>query len=583
MKYLSLALFILTLLIENASAQDTVAMGEISLEPAYFVSIISGVLLAYGFQFLLTALSVAAGVTAIGNLKEAYILKKYDWSEELDDDEKDDGDSGFLSHLTNGVQITSAIGLWNVITVVIALFGATALALMLVPTANASAKITLALVIWASFFMSLFYIETRVVGTLIGVLISTAISGLKASGDAIKSLLTPSPQTQTQNMIDHTIEKVRREISSEFDSSVITQAIEQFASRLDRKVPDYESLKKDIQEIVESAPTMEIESGQNANRSGSLRSKTAKWMAIQTVITAALKTEPGQKLTETAKEKMLQLQSLLSEMKSSYQDGDTTKESVENALANVSLDQEKVGDYIDRIQTLLQNITPDKIDRESLQKEMDEIIDSSAATLHGLKESIEAIDRDTLIETLEKNTRLDKNEIEYYISQIQAVFEEIKSRLRRLGDIDTESLLRSFEQKVADFLNSEEEGEYNYEALKYQVQKALNNPSESLAVIKKRISGFDRDKITELITRTGLINQRDINKVVESIEYAKNEVAKQVAEIEATAKRKLDSMKRQAVVQAEGIRKTAMSAAWWLVTAIVISAGAAMAGAWVAV
>ena len=347
MKYLSLALFFFILLIDFAFAQDTVSLGEISLEPAYFATIISGVLLAYGFQFLLTALSVAAGVTAIGNLKEAYILNKYDWREEEEDN--DDDDNGLLSQWTTGVQITSAIGLWNIITVVIALFSATALALMLVPATNASAKTTLALVIWASFFMSLFYIETRVAGTLIGLLINTAISGLKASGNAVKTLFTPSPQTQTQHMIDHTIEKIRQEISTEFDSTAITQAIEQFANRLDRKVPDYESLKKDIQEIVESAPSVEVKTGQNPGRSGSLRAKTAKWMAIQTIIQAALKTEPGQKLTEKAKNKMVQLQTLLAEMQSSYQDGDTTKESVENALANVSVDHEKIAEYVDRI------------------------------------------------------------------------------------------------------------------------------------------------------------------------------------------------------------------------------------------
>src|SRR5690606_30394136 len=83
----------------------------------FFIAILDGVLLALGFQFILTARSVALGITAIGDLKESYVENKY----KLKDDDDDDG-------MDTGTMITTGFGLWSVITVGLSLFGATALA-----------------------------------------------------------------------------------------------------------------------------------------------------------------------------------------------------------------------------------------------------------------------------------------------------------------------------------------------------------------------------------------------------------------------------------------------------------------------
>src|SRR5690606_3369828 len=119
--------------------------------------------------------------------KENYVENKYKIND--DDDDDDDG-------MDTGTMITTGFGLWSVITVGLSLFGATALAIHLSLIANSIRAITLGLVIWATFFILMFYLESKLVNTLVGGLINTATSGLRASGEAVKSMFTTSREKQ---------------------------------------------------------------------------------------------------------------------------------------------------------------------------------------------------------------------------------------------------------------------------------------------------------------------------------------------------------------------------------------------------
>ena len=62
------------------------------------------------------------------------------------------------------------------------------------------------------------------------------------------------------------------------------------------------------------------------------------------------------------------------------------------------------------------------------------------------------------------------------------------------------------------------------------------------------------------------------------VEHARDEVVRKANEIEMKIKLKLDEAKEEALAQAEGVRKTAASAAWWLFIASVVSAIASAVG-----
>ena len=61
--------------------------------PQFFVSLLAGVLLAIGFQVLLTALSVAIGISAVGNVQHHANHPSHD--HDKDKDKSSDWDYSF--------------------------------------------------------------------------------------------------------------------------------------------------------------------------------------------------------------------------------------------------------------------------------------------------------------------------------------------------------------------------------------------------------------------------------------------------------------------------------------------------------
>src|SRR5690606_39910610 len=89
-RYLSILMFLFP--ISLFAQRDADYATPLLLEGAnFFVCIVAGVLLAIGFQLLLTVLSVAAGVTAIPELDESHHKKHSAHHDKDHDDDEDEG------------------------------------------------------------------------------------------------------------------------------------------------------------------------------------------------------------------------------------------------------------------------------------------------------------------------------------------------------------------------------------------------------------------------------------------------------------------------------------------------------------
>ncbi|MEH6407124.1 MAG: hypothetical protein V7767_07575, partial [Leeuwenhoekiella sp.] len=266
MKKHTLTLMFVSLISVAGQAQnrDIDVYTDSIVTPQFFIAVIAGVILALGFQFILTALSIALGITAIGDVREKFIKSNY----HLGDDDSDES-----AGMSTGTMITTSFGLWSTITLAISLFGATSLAINLSLITSSVISITLGLVIWATFFILLFYLESRVVSTLVGGLINTATAGLRASGEAVKKMFASSAETQMKNVAQDTIESIRKDFKKDFSPGIIKSSLDEFFSKIEKKMPDYSKVKNDIQEIVDNS----AEDGDSNSGVG----KQAKWMAIQ--------------------------------------------------------------------------------------------------------------------------------------------------------------------------------------------------------------------------------------------------------------------------------------------------------------
>lgn len=563
-----ITLGVLLTMTQSLFAQDIIVNTDALNAPSYIIVVLSGVLLAFGFQFLLTALSIAAGVTAIGDLKEAYVDYKYkdDHYGEKEDD-SDDSDKYEIDPDTPlGVKVSSGIGVWNVFTVGISLFAATYLALQMIPITTQITKITLSLVIWAMFFMMMFYLESRMVGTMLGSLISTAIAGLKASAGAVTSFFKPAPKTEIKQVVDHTVEKLRSEIGAEFDTEAILDSVRTFTDKVRKDIPSYKTLKKDLKEIAKSTGAKS-------------RGNAAKWMALQTSINAAIQAV-GNTDTEEGKQKINELKQLLADAKEAYEKGDNPQEGLVNVLKMTPADEQKVNEQINAIKVKMKNSSIEDMEVRELERTFNEFVNDPQGKAEHLVSKFKELDRSTIIDTLNENTSLDKAQMEIYADRIEQTMHNISERLSITNnDPNIDNLMVAFEKKLEQFIDSTDAEELQYRFLKNDVKRAINDPKQSLSIVKNRLDTFDKNTLTAVLTNTPWIEKRHISKLSDTIEEAKEEVSLQIQKINDKAISTKHKIERKAVLHADRLRKTAVAASWWLVATILTSAGAAIAGA----
>ena len=211
----------------------------------FLVTMLSGVILAFGFQLLLTNLSMAAGVS--------YVAHSGSSDSSSSSDSSDSGGSPVQT-------ISLAFGLWTLITVSLALFFACWLAVRLtIYTDPWSAAIT-GLVIWATYFTLLVWFGSTAVGSLIGSVIKSASSGLQSIvGTATAAIGAKAAGDQVVNTAEAAAAAIRREFSSGLDATGLQDTLQDYLYSLKSHDVDVESVEKEFERLVNSSEIANVD------------------------------------------------------------------------------------------------------------------------------------------------------------------------------------------------------------------------------------------------------------------------------------------------------------------------------------
>jgi nucleoid DNA-binding protein len=203
--------------------------------PRFFVALLSGVILAFAFQLVLTNLSVAAGISYLGRSS---------------DSDSHSGESGSLGGTVR--KIGTAVGLWTLITVTIALLIASFLAVKLsLVINNAFLGAILGLVIWGAYFLLLMWVSSTTVGSLIGSVVNTATSGFQAiMGTATAALGAKAVNQQVVATAEAAAAAVRRELGSAIDPISIRENIEDYIEKLRPPELDISNIRSEFERLL---------------------------------------------------------------------------------------------------------------------------------------------------------------------------------------------------------------------------------------------------------------------------------------------------------------------------------------------
>ncbi|MBR8835269.1 MAG: MFS transporter [Stigonema ocellatum SAG 48.90 = DSM 106950] len=204
--------------------------------PHFFVALISGVILAFAIQLVLTNLSVAAGITYLGHSSQS-----------------DSSDGGEVESLGGTIRkIGTAVGLWTLMTVTVALAIASFLAakLSLVILSPGLGAI-LGLVIWGAYFLLLVWVSSTTVGSVVGSVVNTATSGFQAiMGTATAALGAKAMNQQVVATAEAAAAAVRREIGGAIDPGSIRDNIEDYIEMLRPPELDLSKIRGEFENLL---------------------------------------------------------------------------------------------------------------------------------------------------------------------------------------------------------------------------------------------------------------------------------------------------------------------------------------------
>ncbi len=539
----------------------------------FFICLVAGILLAAAFQFLLTNLGVALGISAIGDIR--------------DTDNNSNSSSSSDSSTPTGVKITSGLGVALTLSMAVSLFFASLVAVKLTLTPNNNVGFAMGLVIWAGYLLLSFYFEGRMVSSLIGSVFSAVRSALSAGADVVGSGAKAAAHETAHTLVD--------EVRQEFDFSSIEDKLDKYVQKLQPQKPSLDNIQDHLADLIHQIEIRE------------------KYTPNDPTATKKLFLEIADKQPNLSAADKEKLSSAFDKVKASLQTEGSKLDKATAAFDKFSPGDDAKGEEIrQKVGDYLKKTDLDELDPQALQSDLERLLDDPKATGDIIKQRLSHFDRNTLVGLLAARSDMDEEKAEKYLNKAETVFNTIKGKVEQtlgaasdkkdemvgdakasvnqatgndvedldvtLGDTRYAAERTKAESAVAEWFNRMNRPELRYDRLRTDMQRILDDPKAAPGVLKNRLSRLDSDSIKALLTNNNLVDESQIDKAVAEVEHARDEVVRKANEIEMKIKLKLDEAKEEALAQAEGVRKTAASAAWWLFIASVVSAIASAVG-----
>ncbi|NJM61490.1 MAG: MFS transporter [Oscillatoriales cyanobacterium RU_3_3] len=211
--------------------------------PQFFIALIAGVVLACAFQLLLTNLSVAAGLSYIGNQSH--------------DSSSSHSNSSPVRH------IGRKVGTWTLITVTIAIFFACLLAVKLSLITSPGLGAIVGLVVWATYFSMLVWVSSTTVGSLVGSVVNTATSGFQAIvGTAAAAIGAKAASNQVVATAKAAAAAVGHELGTAIDPTSLRETVEDYIHSLKPPELDIKAMRGEFEKLLND-PELKAIAGEN--------------------------------------------------------------------------------------------------------------------------------------------------------------------------------------------------------------------------------------------------------------------------------------------------------------------------------
>ncbi len=535
---------------------------------SFFIAIISGIVLAFAFQFLLANLAVALGISAIGDVREKgeKLNRHNSGSSSSSSDDKDS--------TPIGVKIFTGAGVFMLVTLSVSLFFASLIAVKLSLLTSNLIGFTLGMVIWAGTLLIGIYLDSKLIGALTGSILGAIKDTLSAGASTVGNIFSPSEKSRIKATAQETVKAIHDEIKQEYDFSGFQNKLDEYVNKLEPQRFELDDLHEHIAELLHEIEIKEQYTPKDPEATKRLFLEVA---------------EKQPRISARDKEKLKNAFDKAREVMK--EEGTRADKAITLAEKLVPGGEEQGRKYREKVVRYLRKTNKEELNPDNLKEDLNKILNNPKAAPSIVQARASQIDRTTIKTALTSNG-VEEDKAEKYLSkaeevltQIKTVTEESKTIISAEGNKLEQDSREQFmerqskaEQAIEQWFNRMDQPELEYDRLKQDVEQMLDDPKAAPQILRNRLSRLNRESLIALISNNKRITREQAEKTVAKIEEARDSVIRKTEEIERQVTIRMNELKQQALEQAEATRKTAAAAAWWFFIAAIVSGGASALG-----
>jgi hypothetical protein len=556
----------------------------------FFVALISGLAIAFAFQFLLTNLSVA--LVATPGVATT-----------------DDDDS--LGDTIRGIE--TKVGFFILATATIALSVATFLAVKLSLVSNPTLGAIVGITIWSAYFSVVVWLGSGAVGSLVSSLIGTATSGLQgimgAASSAIGANVTKNQAVSTAEEIaaavrgeltaginPDTIQKTLQgslgklelpkldidKIGGQFDrlfqdvdfkdladsdllknvnrqtfvdlvssrTDFSKQDVDKVADRLEQawqkfsKSGNPDDAKSQLNDFIKSIDPKDLGSAETTGKLGQLvKQVSSQGASDDSLTTQALRfgfTALAGKVLQSTDLSDLHIEKIVGQLQNLRNDLPGTAQKVIEQVAGGKGQQFNV--IKADLENYLLSSPPWKLNRETIKQEFKDVIYDDQAAPGKVRQQLESIDRNYLVDILSQRSDITAERAQEIAEQLDAIRLEVYETVKTS---ESESGSKELRSKVENYLKSTGKDELNPEAIEREFKLLLEDPSAGVDALGNRLSQLDRDTLTKLLGERQDIDPGQVNGIIDRLESTRDRVLTEAKDLQEQAKNKSQELRHK--------------------------------------
>ncbi len=553
--------------------------------PQFFIALIAGVVLAFAIQLVLTNLSVAAGISYLG--------------QQSDSDAGSD-ESGSLGGTIR--KIGTAVGIWTLVTVSVALFIACLLAVNLSLVESAGLGAIVGLVIWATYFLLLVWVSSTTVGSLVGSVVNAATSSFQAiMGTATAALGANAVNQQVVSTAEAAAAAVRRELGSAIDPASIRENVEDYLEMLRPPELDISKIRGEFERLLNDPQLKSVAGTQDLRNIDRQRfidlvgSRTDLSKRDVNRIVDQLETvwrqtvdqqvpqrdrmgelvdylksvQPGQTRTDELNAKLDQLMAEMRTSKGSDQRQaekatpgplqqtvqtsfntlmgmvmgrtDLSDIDVEKILRSLLTARDKVTEQADKVATqvgmksaavpystirvdvenYLLNTYSWQMTREKITQEFRDVLYDPAADPREVRRQLEQLSRNDFAQLLQQRGILTQTQINTIADRLEAVRQEVLTTVRA---VEEREAVQELQRRVESYLLVTNKADLTPEGIGRDFKPLLEDPEVDHDTLNLRLARLDRESMRQVLLQRNDVTPTEAETILNELERQRDRV-----------------------------------------------------------